>query len=113
MTLSLRKAALTLALLGGAGLMVAASATANAGPPDGYFNHRYRYIDPAFPPPAYAEIVPIYPEAICPAPVYPPEYSAPIYDQPGAIYYEDGYSYGPEWGPNYVTPDGALAVGLD
>lgn len=58
MTLSLRKAALTLALLGGAGLMVAASATANAGPPDGYFNHRYRYIGPAFPPPAYAEIVP-------------------------------------------------------
>ena len=68
MTLSLRKATLALALVGGSALAVAMPGIANAGAPDGYFSNSYRYFGPALPPPAYAEIIPVYPAPVYPAP---------------------------------------------
>ncbi len=126
MTLSLRKATLT--LLGGAGLVIAAAGAASAGTPDGYFAHG-RYFGPGagLPPPAYVEVVPVYPERIYPAPPpvyaapapvyqspdYPPAYAAPDYDPAASAYYEDGYSYGYDPGYDYVEPDdGAIPVGV-
>jgi hypothetical protein len=111
MTQSLRKATLALALVGGSVLAVAMPGIANAGAPDGYFSNSDRYFGPAFPPPAYVEIVPVYPVPIYPAPAYPPAYAAPAYDPPAMIDYEDGYGYAPGEDFDYFTPDGTLAVG--
>lgn len=118
MTLSLRKPAL--ALLGGAALAVAAPVAASAGAPNGYFAHgRYFGPDAGLPPPAYVEVVPVYPAPVypapapvyaAPAPVYDPAYTAPVYEAPAIVDYDDGY-YDP--GYDYVEPDGAIAVGLD
>jgi hypothetical protein len=107
MTQSLRKATLALALVGGSAFAVALPGIANAGAPEGYFSNSYRYFGPALPPPAYAEIIPVYP-----APIYPaPAYAAPAYDPPAMIDYEDGYGYAPGEDFDYFTPDGTLAVG--
>ena len=125
MTMSLRKATLALALVGGGALAVAMPGIANAGPPDGYFSHSYRYFGPAIPPPNYAEIVPVYPAPVYPAPapvygapapvyqapVYPPAYAEPAYDP--AVGFEDGYGYLPDSELDYIEPDGTLAVGAE
>jgi hypothetical protein len=122
MTLSLRKATLALALIGGSAVAVAMPGIANAGPADGYFSHSYRYFGPALPPPGYAEIVPVYPAPVypapapvyaAPAPVHPPAYTAPIYEPPAAIDYVDGYVDEYDPGFEYVTPDGTLPVGVE
>ncbi|MEZ0282862.1 hypothetical protein [Methyloceanibacter sp.] len=122
MTLSLRKATLALALVGGSALAVATPGIANAGAPDGYFSNSYRYFGPALPPPAYAEIVPIYPAPIYPAPapayaVPAPVYQAPVYppayDPSAAIGFENGYGYAPDPELDYIEPDGTLDVGVE
>jgi hypothetical protein len=123
MTLSLRKTTLALALVGGSALAVAVPSMANAGPPDGYFDgHRYIVVTPP-PPPAYAAVVPVYPAPAYPAPapvyaapapiydepIYPPAYAEPTYDPSAVILEDDGYLPGPD----YIEPDGALAVSVD
>ncbi|MET0688635.1 MAG: hypothetical protein ABWY38_05485 [Methyloceanibacter sp.] len=122
MTRSLRKATLALALLGGSALAVAMPGIANAGAPDGYFSNSYRYFGPALPPPAYAEIIPVYPAPVypapapvyaAPAPIYPPAYTTPLYEPPASVDYEDGYVDGYDPGFEYVTPDGTLDVGVE
>ncbi len=101
MTRSLRKATLALALLGGSALAVAMPGIANAGAPDGYFSNSYRYFGPALPPPAYAEIIPVYPAPVYPAPapaicraradLSAPAYTTPLTSRRRPIDYEDGY----------------------
>ena len=113
MTLSLRQATLALALVGGSALAVAMPGIANAGAPDGYFSNSYRYFGPALPPPAYAEIIPVYPVPEYPVQAYPPAYAAPVYDPPAMIDYKDGYGYAPGEGFDYFTPDGTLPVGVE
>ena len=117
MTLSLRKTTLALALLGGSALVVAAPGAANA-LPDGYFDGPRYVVAPPPPPPAYVEVAPVYPAPApvyaAPAPVYEepiyaPAYAVPAYDPAAVILDDDGYLPGPD----YVEPDGAVAVSVD
>ena len=114
MTRSLRKATLALALLGGSALAVAMPGIANAGAPDGYFSNSYRYFGPALPPPAYAEIIPVYPAPVYPAPapaicraradLSGPAYTTPLYEPPAVRRLRGRVRYGYDPGLEYVRP---------
>jgi hypothetical protein len=100
MTLSLRRGALALALLGGAALL-GSPASANDFSEEGDFGGTYLYIGPGV---AYAPPAIVYPAPVYPAPVYgPPVYAAPVY--PGPVVAPPVLDYYP--------PDGAIAVGID
>jgi hypothetical protein len=109
MTLSFRKSALVIALLGGATLL---SAPAMAGSlyDDDYVADEYAY-ESGYgyaPPPAY--VVPAYPE-----PLYaPPPYAAPVVVAPEVAVAPPPPPYDYEYAPEpFIVPGGAVAVGID